>query len=271
MRVTVMLLAAAGIATAAVPAAHAAEGPTSGEIGHQLHLVDGAVEQGWTVTALRPSADVIPYPLRGVLWEADATDEALQGNVVPVIPNFSARSRTGEAYRVLFEVPTPQGVNPGTLAAGHSVSGKLYFDVTGDAPDQVAYSAGGRDLLIWNAVQADGADPAPSAASIPVRETAQGSPAPAADEAAPPAGDVAAAAMAPPPPLWQGTARAEEPPARVGTPIADVTPAPAEPAPGWVGTPAVGEPARRGTTPPSAPAASVDAVPPLVTSAPPAR
>jgi hypothetical protein len=241
---TVMLLA--GIATTTVPTAYAAEGPSADELGHQLHLVDGPVVQGWTITALRPSVDAIPYPVRGVLWEAEATDVALQGNVVPVIPNFSARSSTGPAYRVLFEVATPQGVNPGTLAAGQTVTGKLYFDVTGDVPDQVAYAAGGRDLLIWNARQPEAAASAPNAAPIPVQETAAGSPA-AAAEAAPPPADVDAAATTPPPPLWQGTARTQEPPTRLGTPIAEVAP-PADPAPGWVGTPADGGPVEDGTS-----------------------
>jgi Domain of unknown function (DUF1942) len=34
----------------------------------------GAVVQGWTVNDLRPSSDVIAYPVRGRLWEAPATD-----------------------------------------------------------------------------------------------------------------------------------------------------------------------------------------------------
>lgn len=267
-----VMLAAAGFATATLPAAHAVEGPASDELGHQLQLVDGAVVQSWTVTALRPSADAIPYPVRGVLWEAEATDEALQGNVIPVIPNFSARSRTGESYRVLFEVATPQGVNPGTLTPGHKVSGKLYFDVTGDVPDQVAYTAGGRDLLIWNAEQPGGADPSSGAASTPVRAPAAESPAPAAEavppvadtDTAPPVADTGAAATAPPS-LGQGTALAEEPPARQGTPIPEVTPPPAGPTPEWVGTPATGEPARRGTalTPAPSPAPEPGAVQPM--------
>ncbi|BBY84568.1 hypothetical protein MTOK_03500 [Mycolicibacterium tokaiense] len=258
-----VMLAAAGFATATLPAAHAVEGPASDELGHQLQLVDGAVVQSWTVTALRPSADAIPYPVRGVLWEAEATDEALQGNVVPVIPNFSARSRTGESYRVLFEVATPQGVNPGTLTPGHKVSGKLYFDVTGHVPDQVAYTAGGRDLLIWNAEQPGGAGPSSGAASTPVRAPAAESPAPAA-EAVPPAADTDAAAMAPPS-LGQGTPLAEESPARQGTPIPEVTPPPADPTPEWVGTPATGDPARRGTalTPAPSPAPEPVAVQPM--------
>ena len=249
--ITVVMLGVASIAVTALPTAHAADSPSSGGPGHQLQVIDGTVVQGWTVSALRPSADVIPYPVRGALWEADATDEALQGVVVPVIPNFNARSGTGQAYRVLFEVATPQGVNPSTLAQGQKVSGKLYFDVTGEAPDRVVYSAGGRDLLVWTAVQPDGVE-SPGTAPAPLRaprlEPAVDRPAPPGEDTVPGA-DVAGAAVTAPPPVWQGTALPAEsaPPARQGTPIPEAAPQPDADAPVWVGTPAAGEPARHGT------------------------
>jgi hypothetical protein len=119
-------------------------------LGSQVELVDGAVMQGWTVTDLKPSSDVIPHPVRGTLWEATATDVAITGSATPIVSNFNARARNGDTYRVLFGAATPQGVNPATLAQGQHTTGKLYFDVTGDAsPDSVLYNAGGPDLLLW--------------------------------------------------------------------------------------------------------------------------
>ena len=122
---------------------------TKTSIGQQAKLVDGATIQGWTVTGLKPSTDVIDYKPNGTLWEATATDEAIQGGATPIVSNFNARAADGQNYRVLFGVATPQGVNPGALAQGDSTSGKVYFDVTGAAPDTVVYNAGGHDLLVW--------------------------------------------------------------------------------------------------------------------------
>ena len=124
----------AALATTAIAAALAAAGAPSAAaetqtttLGSQAELNDGAVVQGWMVQDLKPSADVIPYPVRGVLWEATATDTAVAGTVTPIISNFNARARNGDTYRVLFTVATPQGVNPSTLAQGEKTSGKLYF------------------------------------------------------------------------------------------------------------------------------------------------
>jgi hypothetical protein len=122
---------------------------TTTTVGTQAKLVDGNVVQGWTISDLRPSSDAIPYPVAGTLWEATATDEALQGSVTPIVSNLNARARSGETYRVLFGVATPQGVNPATLPQGEKTTGKVHFDVTGDAPDAVVYSTGGQDLLAW--------------------------------------------------------------------------------------------------------------------------
>jgi hypothetical protein len=85
----------------------------------------------------------------GTLWEATASDEAIQGNATPIVSNFNARARSGETYRALFQVATPQGVNPSTLAQGQKTTGKVYFDVTGDTPDSVVYNTGDQDVLIW--------------------------------------------------------------------------------------------------------------------------
>jgi len=124
---------------------------TTQTLGSQGKLVDSAgnVVQGWTISNLKPSSDVIPHPVYGTLWEATATDEAVQGGVTPIVSNLNARARSGETYRVLFGAATPQGINPATLAQGEKTSGKVYFDVTGDTPDSVVYNAGGQDLLVW--------------------------------------------------------------------------------------------------------------------------
>lgn len=118
-------------------------------LGQLGRLVDGGNVQGWTVNGLQPSADAIPYQPGGALWEATATDQAIAGGALPFIPNFSARAANGDDYRVLFQVPTAQGVNPSMLAEGQSTTGKLYFDVTGQNPDSVVYETGGHDRLVW--------------------------------------------------------------------------------------------------------------------------
>jgi Domain of unknown function (DUF1942) len=71
-----------------------AQGPNIQKFGTREDLVDGAgtIVQGWTVHNLKPSTDAIPYPVRGRLWEASATDEAIRGNVTPIISNMNARS-----------------------------------------------------------------------------------------------------------------------------------------------------------------------------------
>ncbi|BBY82423.1 MPT63 family protein [Mycolicibacterium pulveris] len=143
-------IAALGIATA--PMAAADSYPTTTSFGATQELVDanGAVVTGWTVGELEPSDDVLPgYQPVGTLYEADATVTAVRGTVTPIIANFNARAASGETYRAVFTVPTPEGVNPATLTEGASSEGELFFDVTGPAPNSIVYNAGGRDLLIW--------------------------------------------------------------------------------------------------------------------------
>jgi hypothetical protein len=152
--VTASVLAATAIVSA--PAASAwspfdGQGPTVQEFGGQGTLVDagGAVVQGWTVNDLRPSRDVIPYPVQGRLWEASATDTAIKGSVTPVIADMNARAGNGDSYQVIWNVPLAQGVNPSTLPEAASTSGKLCFDVTGAEPNSVVYNDAVQDLLIW--------------------------------------------------------------------------------------------------------------------------
>ena len=55
---------------------------------------------------------------------------------VPVIPGFAATSGA-QSYPVLWGVASGQGINPSALPAGGSATGKIYFDVTGGAPNSV--------------------------------------------------------------------------------------------------------------------------------------
>lgn len=152
-------LAAAGAVSLATAGADAGDvAATTQPIGTQGTVENGGVIQGWTVSDLRPSTDAIPYQPRGTLWEATATDVAIQGNVTPVIANLGARSPSGQTYPALFGVATPQGVNPSNLAQGEKTSGKVYFDVTGDAPNSAVYQFAGKDQLVWTPA----APPAPS-------------------------------------------------------------------------------------------------------------
>lgn len=149
-KITCAFVAAGAVGFLGAPVA-LAEGPASAAIGSPAKLIDGGgtIVQTWTISGLKPSSDVIPYPVAGTLWEATATDEAVMGGVTPIISNLNARAANGENYQVLYGVATPQGVNPATLAQGQKTSGKVYFDVVGAAPISVVYNAGGVDLLVW--------------------------------------------------------------------------------------------------------------------------
>jgi hypothetical protein len=187
-KITAAAAAAAAIGAIAMPLAWADDAAgTSAALGQQAKLVNGNSIQGWTITDLKPSTDAIPYAAHGTLWEATATDEALQGGATPIVSNLNARAADGQNYRVLFGVATPQGVNPATLAQGQKTTGKVYFDVTGPNPQSVVYNDGGRDLLTWQ-----GSSSAPAAAPAAGTHAA----APSAASAAAPAAAAAAAAPA---------------------------------------------------------------------------
>lgn len=143
--------AAAAITTFSAPSAIADDHNTvdTTQLGSQATLVNGDVVQGWTVSGLKVSTDTIPYQPQGTLWEATATDQAIAGSAIPIVSNFNARARDGQTYRALFGVATPHGVNPATLAQGQQTSGKIYFDVTGSAPDSVVYATNAADLIVW--------------------------------------------------------------------------------------------------------------------------
>ncbi|WP_024440615.1 MPT63 family protein [Mycobacterium sp. UM_WGJ] len=144
-------LAAAGALSIGIAGADPdpAPAPVTHPIGTQGTVPEGPGVHGWTITDLRPSSDAIPYQPRGALWEATATDEAIQGTVFPIVANLSARSASGQNYQALFTVPTAQGIAPAALTQGQKTSGKVYFDVTGDAPNTLVYQTGGADLIRW--------------------------------------------------------------------------------------------------------------------------
>ncbi|OBG15851.1 phosphopeptide-binding protein [Mycolicibacterium celeriflavum] len=264
-KITSVLAAAATAGFIGAPLASAeAEASQSGTtvqtqtLGSQGKLVDGAVIQGWTITDLKPSSDAIPYPVTGKLWEATATDQAIQGSATPIVSNLNARAADGQTYRALFGVATPQGVNPSTLAPGQQTSGKVYFDVTGAAPDSVVYNAGGQDRLVWTEPPAsDSSSSSPSTSYDAESEPATAAPAEAeAPAAQAPEGTTAApaAAGAEVPEGSQGTPLPE---GSEGTPIAPegaATPhgtpvQPAEAAPAPAGTEGVPQPAGSHGTP----------------------
>lgn len=179
-RITGLFAAAATAGFIGAPFAFAEAESTTVEtvtLGSQGKLIDGNVIQGWTISDLKPSSDVIPYPVTGTLWEATATDQAIQGSVTPIVSNLNARAADGTTYRVLFGAATPQGVNPSTLAEGQDTTGKIYFDVTGPEPDSVVYNAGGLDLLVWTKPPAPAPGSAPSYSSYPAQRPATAAPA----------------------------------------------------------------------------------------------
>ena len=240
MKIALAAVVAAG-ALAGAPSAWADESSPDLRIGQAGTLVNGDVVQTWTINGLKPSGDAIPAELAGSLWEATATNAAVAGSVIPVIPNFNARGG-GDNYRVLFGVATAQGVNPATLAQGQKSSGKIYFDVTGANPDRIVYNDGETDRLVWVNAPEPVAGP-PSDRSVIPQSPAAGAPntaTPAQNPAAGSQGSAAAPADTPAA-TSQGTPAATSqgtPAAGAGTPAATSQGTPAgTPAPA-AGTPA---------------------------------
>jgi hypothetical protein len=148
------VIASAGIAAAGIIGAPSACATTVGKFGSWQELTDqnGAVTTitAWGVSQPKPSSATIPgYPLAGKLYEATAGFKAIQGPGTPIIPNLNARSADGQNYPVLWQAATPEGISGGTVQQGDASKGKIYFDVTGAPPTQVAYYNGSADLIIW--------------------------------------------------------------------------------------------------------------------------
>lgn len=90
MKIALAAALAAGV-VASAPVALADDSAPDLRIGQAGTLVNGDVVQTWTISGLRESADIIPAPVAGTLWEATATSTAVAGTVIPVIPAFNAR------------------------------------------------------------------------------------------------------------------------------------------------------------------------------------
>jgi hypothetical protein len=140
---------AAGIGIAAPPTASGDSNPVIQKLGTEETLVNSGVVQGWTVSDLQPSTDAVNASIRGKLWEATATDKAIQGQAMPLPFRFSARTPSGQDYGYVLGVPSPPSFSWNYISQGQSATGKLYFDVTGDNPNGVVYRTGPADLLIW--------------------------------------------------------------------------------------------------------------------------
>ncbi|UGU34436.1 MPT63 family protein [Mycolicibacterium smegmatis] len=148
---TGMKIAAASTATAAMAlgAAPLAMAETEAGFGEAQDLVAPTGDTASvTVTDIALSSDQIPTEVEGQLYEATATIEAKEGTVTPVLSNFNARTADGQSYQAVYEVPASEG-NPEPLTEGASTTGKVYFDVKGEAPDSVVYSDVGSDEVVW--------------------------------------------------------------------------------------------------------------------------
>lgn len=267
VKLTTVLATTAAVAGAVLsaPIAHSDNpSPMLVPLGQSAELVHGPVVQAWTVKDLKPSSDVIPYPVRGVLWEATATDTAIAGSVTPIVSNFNARAGNGDTYRVLFGAATPQGVNPATLAQGQHTTGTLYFDVTDAQPDSLVYNDGARDLAIWVTPAAPPAGSSPSYRPGPVMNPGRSQDSAAAEAARPPEGETPIA------PAPASNPENPLPTTSFGTPLPGSagTPLPAEgTTPGVAPTPATTPSAAAGTPVPTGPPAPA-AAPTVPTTVP---
>lgn len=100
---------------------------------------------GYTVTGLMPSADPVPYPVAGRLYEATVRANAIAGTVTPAPNLFNARAENGDNYRSL----PAASLGAGPVGQGGSTTGKVYFDVVGANPNSVVFNNGFEDILGW--------------------------------------------------------------------------------------------------------------------------
>lgn len=157
MKITKMimtLLASMVIATLGIISAPTASAgyPIEGKLGSPLTFTDtvGQTVITYTVSDLKPSGDMTPgFGHYGQLWQATATVRADRGPVTPAVSQFNAVAPWQAAYRVLWQVATPQGLSAATIPQGGSATGIIYFDVTGPPPTVVTMNNGMQDLLIW--------------------------------------------------------------------------------------------------------------------------
>jgi hypothetical protein len=123
-------------------------------IGDQIRVKDylGNNLIGYTVTDFGPSSDAVAH--NGQLYAATLTVQTFGAEQNPQIQRFGARAQNGDYYPVLFGAPGSFG--GGQIGPDGSVTGKLYFDVTGAAPNSVVYSDFLRDVMAWVPGQSNG-------------------------------------------------------------------------------------------------------------------
>jgi hypothetical protein len=155
-------VAAGAIAAASVfAAATASAAPNIQGFGTSQQLINGPMIIEYTVSNLQQSNAAIPgYTPKGTLYQADVTAKSDSGLVTPMVNDFIARGPNGQNYRVIDKVAAPGSLNPAPIPQGQESTGTLYFDVTGAAPNGVAYNDGGQDVLIWTSNVPGGAAPA---------------------------------------------------------------------------------------------------------------
>ncbi len=150
-----------------VAPASAAEGQV---FGLQQTVIDpNGGQLAYTVTKFLPSADAIPYPVSGQLYEATVRADAIYGPATPVIPAFSAQAESGQNYPALAGVWTPQGLSGMALPPGGMSKGKVYFDAVGDPPTSVVYNGAG-DMVAWVETSTAPAESAPPEEEAPAEE-----------------------------------------------------------------------------------------------------
>jgi hypothetical protein len=155
-------VAAGGIAAASVFAAATASAapPNIQGFGTSQKLIDGPLVTDYTVSNLQQSNAAIPgYTPKGTLYQVDVTARSDGGLVTPMVNDFIARGPNGQNYRVIDRVAAPGSLNPAPIPQGSESTGTLYFDVTGAAPNGVAYNDGMQDILIWTSNVPGGAAP----------------------------------------------------------------------------------------------------------------
>ena len=151
-------------------------------------------EIAYTVTKFLPSADAIPYPVSGQLYEATVRADAIYGLATSVIPAFSAQAESGQNYPALANVWTPQGLSGMTLLPGGMSTGKVYFDAVGDPPTSVVYNGAG-EMVAWVESSSAPAESAPPEEEAPAEEApAEEAPAEEADAEEAPAEEADAVA-----------------------------------------------------------------------------
>lgn len=143
--------AAAGVAILALATLNG-PGPDYGHpfgVTQNLNSPDGTVA-AYTVRDIGPSVD--PIPVTGRLFEATVSVLAAEGDVMPKVPLFSARTNGGQLYPALSGLRSPAALSQDMLRPGERATGRIYFDVTDDTPTSVVCNNGFGDVMVWKGV-----------------------------------------------------------------------------------------------------------------------